>query len=77
MINSYCHVLALVLVTRVRTCFLERRVLLLGEFELLESHVHKVLETVEQHADKILQRWHCTHTTAGVEQLVPSGQSKS
>ena len=69
MINSYCHVLTLVLVTRLETCILGRRGLLLGEVEILESLAHKVLETVKRHADKILLRWHSIYTNARMEGL--------
>ncbi len=40
----------------------------LGDIEILEP-VRKALETVERHADKILQRWYSTYTNARMEGL--------
>ncbi len=40
----------------------------LGEVEIVEP-VRKALETLERHADKILQRWHSTYTNARMEGL--------
>lgn len=39
-----------------------------SEVEILEP-VRKALETVERHADKILQRWYSTYTNARMEGL--------